>query len=69
MKVLIDTNIILDFLLEQELFLQDAEALFQVISSRQIIGYIARRYTQSFRTCKASSINRFSNYGSLSCQS
>ncbi len=59
MKVLIDTNIILDFLLERSPFLQDAEALFQAISSGQIIGYvtattltdifyIARRHTQSF---------------------
>lgn len=32
MKILIDTNIILDFLLEREPFVQDAEALFQTIS-------------------------------------
>lgn len=59
MKILIDTNIILDFLLEREPFLQDAEALFQAISSGQLVGYItattltdifyiARRHTQSF---------------------
>ncbi len=63
MKVLINTNIILDFLLEREPFLQDAEALFQVISSGQIIGYITattltdifyieRRHTQSFERAK-----------------
>lgn len=63
MKVLIDTNIILDLLLEREPFLQDAEALFQAISSRQIVGYvtattitdifyIARRHTQSFERAK-----------------
>lgn len=63
MKVLIDTNIILDFLLEREPFLQDAEALFQAISSEQVVGYvtattptdifyIARRHTQSFERAK-----------------
>lgn len=63
MKVLIDTNIILDFLLERELFLQDAEALFQAISSGQLVGYvtattltdifyIARRHTQSFERAR-----------------
>jgi hypothetical protein len=31
MRVLIDTNIILDFLLQREPFLQDAELLFQAI--------------------------------------
>ncbi|HEY9752365.1 MAG TPA: PIN domain-containing protein, partial [Coleofasciculaceae cyanobacterium] len=39
MRVLIDTNIILDFLLEREPFLHDVEALFQEIASGQIIGY------------------------------
>lgn len=58
MRVLVDTNIILDFLLEREPFLHDAEALFQEIASGQLIGYvtattltdifyIARRHTQS----------------------
>lgn len=59
MRVLIDTNIILDFLLEREPFLKDTESLFQAISSGQIVGYvtattltdifyIARRHTQDF---------------------
>lgn len=63
MKVLVDTNIILDFLLEREPFLQDAEALFQRIASGQIIGYatattltdifyIARRHTQSIERAR-----------------
>lgn len=58
MKVLIDTNIILDYLLEREPFLQDAELLFDAIDSGRVIGYvtattltnifyIARRQTQS----------------------
>lgn len=40
MRVLVDTNIILDFLLEREPFLMDADALFQSISSGQIEGYV-----------------------------
>lgn len=58
MRVLLDTNIVLDYLLEREPFLQDAEALFQAIGSEQVVGYvtattltdifyIARRQTQS----------------------
>ncbi|MGB7442495.1 MAG: PIN domain-containing protein [Coleofasciculaceae cyanobacterium] len=58
MRALIDTNIVLDYLLEREPFLQDADALFQAIGSEQVIGYvtattltdifyIARRQTQS----------------------
>ena len=58
MRVLIDTNIALDFLLQRQPFFQDAELLFQAIDSGQVIGYvtattltdifyIARRYTRS----------------------
>ncbi|MEH1868645.1 MAG: PIN domain-containing protein [Nostoc sp.] len=58
MRVLIDTNIILDYLLDREPFLQDAKALFNLIDSGQVVGYvtattltdifyIARRQTQS----------------------
>jgi predicted nucleic acid-binding protein len=57
-RVLIDTNIVLDYLLEREPFLQDAEALFDAINSGQVMGYvtattltdifyIARRQTRS----------------------
>jgi predicted nucleic acid-binding protein len=63
MRVLVDTNIILDFLLEREPFLHDAEALFQGIASGQIIGYatattltdifyISRRHTQSIERAR-----------------
>lgn len=63
MRVLVDTNIILDFLLEREPFLHDAELLFQAIGSGQIIGYvtattltdifyIARRHTQSIERAR-----------------
>ena len=63
MKVLVDTNIILDFLLEREPFFHDAEVLFQKIASGQIIGYatattltdvfyIARRHTQSLERAR-----------------
>ncbi|BAU41434.1 type II toxin-antitoxin system VapC family toxin [Leptolyngbya sp. O-77] len=63
MGVLVDTNLILDFLLEREPFFQDAEALFQEIASGQIVGYvtattltdvfyIARRHTQSIERAR-----------------
>jgi predicted nucleic acid-binding protein len=38
MKVLIDTNILLDFLLEREPFKKDAEDLFAAIDAGQIIS-------------------------------
>lgn len=58
MRVLIDTNILLDYLLDREPFVQDAEALFNTIDSGQVVGYvtattltdifyIARRHTRS----------------------
>lgn len=58
MRVLIDTNIVLDYLLERDPFLQDAEALFDAIDAEKVIGhvtattltdifYIARRQTRS----------------------
>lgn len=58
MRVLIDTNIVLDYLLQREPFFQDAEQLFQAIDSGQVIGYvtattltdifyIARKHTRS----------------------
>lgn len=63
MKVLIDTNILLDFLLQREPFRQDAEELFQTIDSEQIVGYvtattltdifyIARRHTRSIEQAR-----------------
>lgn len=63
MKVLIDTNIILDFLLERDPFFHDAETLFQTISSGKIRGYvtattltdifyIARRHTQNIERAR-----------------
>jgi predicted nucleic acid-binding protein len=39
-RVLLDTNIVLDYLLERDLFLQDAEALFDAIDSGKVIGYV-----------------------------
>jgi predicted nucleic acid-binding protein len=39
-RVLVDTNIVLDFLLQREPFSQDAELLFQAIDSGQVIGYV-----------------------------
>jgi predicted nucleic acid-binding protein len=57
-RVLIDTNIVLDFLLQRELFFPDAEHLFQAIDVGQVFGYvtattltdifyISRRHTRS----------------------
>lgn len=40
MRVLVDTNIILDDLLEREPFVRDAKALLQAIEDQQIQGYI-----------------------------
>ena len=40
MRVLIDTNIVLDFLLQREPFFQDAERLFQAIDTGQVVGYV-----------------------------
>jgi predicted nucleic acid-binding protein len=39
-RVLVDTNIVLDFLLQREPFFQDAELLFQAIDAGQVIGYV-----------------------------
>lgn len=58
MRVLVDTNIVLDFLLQREPFFQDAELLFQAIDIGEIVGYviattltdifyISRRHTHS----------------------
>lgn len=58
MRVLVDTNIALDFLLQRQPFFQDAELLFDAIDSGRVIGYvtattltdifyIARRHTRS----------------------
>ncbi|MBW4622061.1 MAG: PIN domain-containing protein [Cyanosarcina radialis HA8281-LM2] len=40
MRVLIDTNIILDFLLQREPFFQNADLLFQSIDSGSVVGYV-----------------------------
>ncbi len=58
MRVLVDTNIVLDYLLDREPFLQDAKTLFNAIDAGKIVGYvsataltdifyIARKHTQS----------------------
>ncbi len=41
MQILIDTNVVLDFLLDREPFIEDAEILFQRIDADQIDGFIA----------------------------
>jgi len=42
-RVLIDTNILLDFLLQREPFRQDAEELFQAIDSGQTFFLLIER--------------------------
>jgi len=39
-RVLIDTNIVLDFLLQREPFFQDAELLFQAVDVGEVVGYV-----------------------------
>jgi predicted nucleic acid-binding protein len=41
MRVLVDTNIILDVLLDRQPFSEDATALLQRIESKEIEGYVA----------------------------
>lgn len=40
-KVLIDTNIVLDLILDREPFVEDAIALFELIEASQVQGFIA----------------------------
>ena len=41
MRVLVDTNIVLDFLLEREPFVNDADSLFTAINWQQFEGFVA----------------------------
>ncbi|MBL1174199.1 PIN domain-containing protein [Pantanalinema sp. GBBB05] len=63
MRVLIDTNIILDYLLQREPFFQNANLLFQAINSGRVVAYltattltdifyIARRHTGSIEQAR-----------------
>lgn len=63
MRVLVDTNIVLDFLLQREPFFQDADLLFQAIDAGQVVGYvtattltdifyIARKHTRSLEQAR-----------------
>lgn len=63
MRVLVDTNIILDDFLEREPFVEDAAALMEAIESKRIVGYvtattltnifyIARRQTRSIELAR-----------------
>jgi predicted nucleic acid-binding protein len=63
MRILIDTNVVLDFLLQRDPFFQDAERLFQAISQDRVVGYvtattltdifyIARRHTKSIEKAR-----------------
>ncbi|NJL56269.1 PIN domain-containing protein [bacterium] len=63
MRVLVDTNIVLDFLLQRDPFFQDAELLFQAIDVGEVVGYvtattltdifyISRRHTRSIEQAR-----------------
>lgn len=63
MRVLIDTNIVLDFLLQREPFSQEAELLFQAIDAGEVVSYvtattltdifyISRRHTRSIEQAR-----------------
>lgn len=53
MRVLLDTNIILDFFLEREPFFQDASRLFETIADSQLEGFVtASSATDIFYICK-----------------
>jgi predicted nucleic acid-binding protein len=67
-RVLIDTNIVLDFLLQREPFFQDAEMLFQAIDAGQVTGYItattltdifyiSRKHTRSIEQARQAVLN------------
>jgi predicted nucleic acid-binding protein len=62
-RVLFDTNIVLDFLLQRDSFFQDAELLFQAIDVGEVVGYvtattltdifyISRRHTRSIEQAR-----------------
>jgi predicted nucleic acid-binding protein len=62
-RVLIDTNIVLDFLLQREPFSQEAELLFQAIDAGEVVSYvtattltdifyISRRHTRSIEQAR-----------------
>ncbi len=58
MRVLLDTNIILDFFLEREPFFLDASELFNAIANRQIEGFItASGVTDIFYICRRQTQN------------
>ena len=53
MRVLVDTNIVLDGLLEREPFVRDAKALIEAIEVEQIEGYVtATTLTNIFYTVR-----------------
>ena len=63
MRILVDTNIVLDFLLDREPFVYQSALLFQKIASEQMIGYatattltdifyVSRRHTRSIERAR-----------------
>lgn len=59
MRVLLDTNIIIDFFLEREPFFADANAIFEAIATGQVEGYLsASSVTDIFYICRRLTQNR-----------
>lgn len=53
MRVLLDTNIILDFFLEREPFFHDASRLFDAIADKKVEGFVtASSITDIFYICR-----------------
>ncbi|MDY6805064.1 MAG: PIN domain-containing protein [Cyanobacteriota bacterium] len=53
MKILLDTNIVLDWVLEREPFVTDAEALIQAVKTKQVKGYLtAKTVTDVFNIAR-----------------
>jgi predicted nucleic acid-binding protein len=77
-RVLVDTNIVLDFLLQREPFSQDAKLLFQAIDVGEIVGYvtattltdifyISRRHTRNIEKARQAvlgHLEKFKRYSS-----
>lgn len=53
MRVLLDTNIVLDFFLEREPFFQEANEVFEAIAAERLEGFVsASSATDIFYICK-----------------
>ena len=58
MKILLDTNIILDLLLEREPFCDDAKAIFEMIELNKLNGYLCATSITTIYYLISKSINK-----------